>query len=219
MHEDIERQIEDELKKVSQHTGWLGELRDDPAFVMLSNAEAAGMLSESVKDQWATVRTAVITAESRLHKLRETVEEARRLLRASPPDRNGARRLLHGQSVRLTREEIPKEDRPPPSTSYSDPRFSLRTVRDYVADDIRTARDALEEVRGETALEEKRDLLRARLELYRGRDRQRKLGGPELDARYRRALQLLDAFPCDLDRAEEAIGQYMRMERGPGHEQ
>jgi hypothetical protein len=218
MHADVERLIEEEMAKINSRRGELAELRDARVFVMLRDAEAAGTLTGRTKGQWGTVTAAVMTAESRLGKWQETVAEAKRLLRASPPDPGRAEGLLRGQSVPLTPEETPKEDRRPPSLSYSDPRFSLRTVGDYIAADIRTAWAALKPLSADpgvlTAQKEERGLLRARLDLYRRLARQRGPDSPELDRQYARARRLIDAVPCDLRRAEEAVGEYMLLVQG-----
>jgi hypothetical protein len=222
VHGDIERLVEEEMATINDHCRELDKLRDEPTCAVLREAELRGVLTGTSRDQWATATAAIQAADSRLGKWRATVTEASRLLRASPPDPRQAERLLRGRSVRLTPAEIPKEDRQPPSPSYSDPRFSLRTVGDYVTADLRTARAALTELRGELddvrgrlgADPEERELLRGRLEVYQHRARRRGLAGPALDAQYRRARQLLDAEPCDLRQAAEAVREYMVMERG-----
>ena len=249
MRGDIDRLAEDEMATLNARCRELDKLRDDPACDVLQEAERRGVLTGITRDRWDAATTRIQAADSRLCKWRATVTEAGRLLRASPPDPGRAERLLRGRSVRLTPAEIPKEDRQPPSLSYSDPRFSLRTVGDYVAADLRMARTALDDLRGElddirgrllaagpaapaapaapvgsaapvgpVAPEEERELIRGRLEVYRHRARRRGVAGTTLDAQYRRARRLVDAEPCDLREAAEAVRVYMAMERGDHRE-
>jgi hypothetical protein len=61
---------------------------------------------------------------------------------------------------------------------------------------------------------DERDLLRARLKTYRLRAcRHGHASQPELVALHERARQLLEAIPCDLRLAGEAVREYMAMER------
>jgi len=142
MHGDIERLAADELEKIDRHLIALEELRDDPTFVTLREARLTGV----TKRRWDAASAAVMSATSRLGKSRDTVSEAIRLLRADPPDPEQAERLLRGRSVPLTPAETPKQDRRPPASTSSEPRFSLHAVKDFVADDLRTARRVVDGV-------------------------------------------------------------------------
>jgi hypothetical protein len=308
MHEDIERLAADELAKIDRHCRALERLRDDPTFVLLRDARLSGI----TKERWGAASAAVVSATSRLAKSRDTVGDAVRLLRADPPDPEKAERLLRGRSVPLTAAETPKEDRRPPASSSSEARFTLRAVKDFVADDLRAAQRVVENVTAVLAAARPRlerltarldeadsrlgratasgtraelaalrrglddawrllatdplalrsvsapgpdgrgrldlsrleaidagltrlapdgaprpageasdewDLLRARLETYRLRAARRgHAARPDLAAQYRRARQILETIPCDLRLADEAVREYMSMERGSGGE-
>jgi len=144
MHVDVERLAADELEKIDRHLIALEELRDDPTFVMLRDARLTGV----TKRRWDTASVAVMSATSRLGKSRDTVSEAIRLLRADPPDAEQAEQLLRGRSVPLTPAETPKQDRRPPASTSSLPFFSLHAVKDFVADDLRTAQRVVDDVAG-----------------------------------------------------------------------
>lgn len=303
MHEDIERLAAYELAKIDRHRRALELLRDDPAFILLRDAQLSGV----TKERWEAASAAVVSATSRLAKSRDTVNEAIRLLRADPPGPEEAERLLRGRSVPLTPAETPKEDRRPPASSSSELRFTLRAVKDFVADDLRAAQRVVENVAAVLAVARPRleqltvrlddagsrlggvaasgtraelaalrrglddawrllatdplalrpgapgpdgrghldlsrleaidaeltrldrpradeafdewDLLRARLETYRLRAARRgHATRPKLADLYRRARQLLEAIPCDLRLADEAVREYMSMEQGSGGE-
>jgi hypothetical protein len=142
MREDIERLAADELAKIDRHRRALERLRDDPTFVLLRDAQLSGV----TRQRWEVASAAVVSATSRLAKSRDTVNDAIRLLRANPPDPEEAERLLKGPSVPLTPAETPKKDRRPPASGSSEPRFTLRAVKDFVADDLRTAQRIVDNV-------------------------------------------------------------------------
>lgn len=142
MHEDIEGLAADELAKIDRHCRALERLRDDPTFVLLRDARLSGV----TRERWEAASAAVVSATSRLAKSRDIVGDAVRLLRANPPDPKGAERLLRGRSVPLTPAETPKQDRRPPASSSSEPRFTLHAVKDFVADDLRAAQRVVENV-------------------------------------------------------------------------
>ena len=142
MTRDIERLAAGEHVEIEQYSLRLGRLRDDPTFAALCDARLAG----TTRSRWDVACAAVRSAGSRLDKWRETVARADRLLRASPPDAAEASRLLIGRTVQLTRAETPKEDRRPPASASSEPRFSLGYIKSLILDDIRTAERAVAEV-------------------------------------------------------------------------
>ncbi len=135
MKGDDERLTAAEHAEIERYTRLLGALRDDPTFVTLWDAQLAGTTAR----RWDVACAAVMSAASRLDKWRETVAQAERLLRAEPPDRERADQLLSGRTVRLTPAETPKEDRRPPASPSSEPRFSLAFIKGLIADDLRTA--------------------------------------------------------------------------------
>lgn len=142
MHANIERLADYELRKIDRDCRALELLRDDPTFVLLRDAKLSGV----TKQRWESASAAVVSATSRLAKSRDTVGEAIRLLRGNPPNPEAAERLLRGPSVPLTPAETPKEDRRPPASSSSELRFTLHAVKDFVADDLRTAQRVVENV-------------------------------------------------------------------------
>jgi hypothetical protein len=142
MHEDIERLAADELAKIDRHSRALERLRDDPTFILLRDARLSGV----TKERWEAASAAIVSATSRLAKSRDTVGDAIRLLRADPPDPEKAEQLLRGRSVPLTPAETPKEDRRPPASSSSEARFTLRAVKDFVADDLWAVQRVVENV-------------------------------------------------------------------------
>ena len=164
MHADIERLAADELARIDRHFRALEALHDDPAFRVLRDARLAGI----TRRRWDTASTAVMSATSRLGKWRETVAEAVRLARASPPDSERALLLLLGRSVPLTPAETPKENRRPPASgsgTSSGPRFTLNAVSGYVAEDLRTARRVVTDVAAVlTDLRPRLELLTAKLD-------------------------------------------------------
>jgi hypothetical protein len=142
VNEDIKRLAADELAKIDQHSRSLEQLRDDPTFRLLRDARLSGVTSE----RWAAASRAIASVMSRLEKSRKAVDDATRLLLASPNDAGKAEQLLRGRSVPLTPAEIPKPDRRPPASNSSAPRFTLHAVRDFAADDLRLAQRVVEDV-------------------------------------------------------------------------
>lgn len=141
-HANIQRLADYELEKIDRARGALEQLRDDPTFVLLRDAELSGV----TRQRWEFASAAVVSATSRLTKSRHTVNEAIRLLRANPPQPEEAKRMLNGRSVPLTPPDIPKEERRPPASSSSELRFTLHAVQDFVADDFRAAQSVVESV-------------------------------------------------------------------------
>jgi hypothetical protein len=142
MREDIEHLAAEELAKIDRHCQTLERLRDDPTFVLLRDARLSGV----TRREWEAASAAVGSATSRLAKSRGIVRDAVRLLRADPPDPEGAERLLRDRSVPLTPAETPKVDRRPPASGSSEPRFTLHAVKDFVAEDLGAAQRVVENV-------------------------------------------------------------------------
>jgi hypothetical protein len=161
MKGDIERLAAGERAEIEQYTLLLGRLRDDLTIVALGDARLAG----TTRSRWDVACAAVRSAGSRLDKWRETVARADRVLRASPPDAAEAGRLLTGRTVQLTPAETPKEDRRPPASASSEPRFSLGYIKSLIAGDIRTAERVVADVAEVlTAARPRLDLLAAGLD-------------------------------------------------------
>jgi hypothetical protein len=139
---NVERLVAREHAEIDRYLLLLGQLRADPTFAMLRDAQLAG----TTASRWDDARAAVRSAASRLDKWHETVAEADRLLRADPPDPDQSARLLGGRTVPLTWAETPKEDRRPPASASSEPRFSLGYVKRLVDGDIRRTRRVVADV-------------------------------------------------------------------------
>lgn len=207
MKGDVGRLTAAEHAEIDQYTLLLAQLRDDPTFVALRDTQLAGTTAR----RWDVASAAVMSAASRLDKWRETVAQADRLVAANPSDRERADQLLNGRTVLLTPAETPKEDRRPPASPSSEPRFSLVFIKGLIADDLRTARRVVVNVAEVLAVVRPRlDQLTARL------DDAESLLDPLADDDNRAALAALRRGVGDLRQLSQADPLALRPSAGAG---
>jgi hypothetical protein len=140
--EELKRLAAAEQAAIEELYRSLGQLCEDPTFILLQRASLAGVTKKS----WEIASAAIVSAMSRLGTSRDTVRQAVRLLHADPPDLKEANRLLRGRCVEVHPAQAPPEEHRPPASGSSLPRFTLHVVEDLAADDLQRARRVVADV-------------------------------------------------------------------------